>query len=291
MIRRHMPRPGVGAERIVEAINELEAQAKEVTVTAVRERLGTGSFSTIGAVVSDWRQQRAKETRAPVPEPPEGMRGWVSQLWTEAWNGAMKVHEPERQAFARDREEFERGKAEMLSEIARLEAQLDQEKEQTAKAVAVLTAERDRYRADLDQVRGSLAEAQGVLGEARKRIEEEEGRNRELTERFLAEQGKAQAESAQLKAHLLSLTSQLDVEKDRAARTEKTLTAERDRLRQELAAAQTSLGAAEGALGEARKRIDQEQERNRELSERVIAEAAKAQSLAARLTELEKDED
>lgn len=52
--------------------------------------------------------------------------------------------------------------------------------------------------------------------------------------------------------------------------------------------------AAEGALIEARKQIEREAERsalverrNQELSERVIAEAAKAQALAARVEQLE----
>ena len=234
-----MARPGVGAEKIIEAIRQLEVEGKEVTVTAVRDRLGTGSFSTIGAVVSDWRHRRAKETRTPVPEPSDSVRGLFAQLWVEAWQGAMKVHEPERQAFARDREEYERGKGEMLSEITRLEAEIDAEREQTTKALAELTAERDRYRAELGQVRGSLAASEGALGEARKRIAEEEHRNRDLS----AESAKAQA----------------------------------------------LLGSVEGALGEARDQVKREQERNRELAERVIAEAARAQSLAARLAELEED--
>src|SRR3954470_24780452 len=101
---RCMARPGVGTERIEEVIRQLETEGIEPTVTAVRERLGSGSFSTIGAVLSDWRQSRAKETRPAVPEPSDSVRGLFGQLWAEAWNSAMKVHEPEREAFARDRQ-------------------------------------------------------------------------------------------------------------------------------------------------------------------------------------------
>ncbi len=113
----------------MEVIHELEAQGKEVTVTAVRERLGTGSFSTIGAVLTEWRREKALEVRPAVPEPPEAMRHIFTQLWVEAWTAAMRVHEPERQAFARDRQEHERIKGEMMTEIARLEAELDAVKE------------------------------------------------------------------------------------------------------------------------------------------------------------------
>ncbi len=53
-----------------------------------------------------------------MPEPADSVRGLFGQLWAEAWNSAMKVHEPERQAFARDRKEYEPTKAEMLSDWA-----------------------------------------------------------------------------------------------------------------------------------------------------------------------------
>src|SRR4051812_4502896 len=134
-----MARPGVGAERILDTIKELEAQGREATVTAVREQLGSGSFTTIGAVLADWRQGRAQETRPAVPEPPESVRVLFGQLWTEAWNAALRVHEPERQAFARDRQDYERGKGEMLAEIARLEAELEAAKESGARTVQELT--------------------------------------------------------------------------------------------------------------------------------------------------------
>src|SRR5262245_52336534 len=150
---RFMARPGVGAERIAEVIRQLEAEGIEPTVTAIRERLGSGSFSTIGAVLSDWRQSRANEARPAVPEPSDPVRGLFGQLWAEVWNSAMKVHEPERQAFARDRQEYERTKAEMLSEIERLEAEFEKEKQTAARTIEVLTDERDRLAGELQAAR------------------------------------------------------------------------------------------------------------------------------------------
>src|SRR3954465_3296901 len=116
-----MARPGVGTERIVEVIKELEASGREATATAVRERLGAGSYSTIAAVLTDWRREKASETRSPTPELPDGVRQLLTPLWAEAWKAAMSVHEPERQAMARERQEHERTKSEMVAEIARLE--------------------------------------------------------------------------------------------------------------------------------------------------------------------------
>jgi hypothetical protein len=150
-------RPGVAAERIVEIIKELEAQGQEATVTTVRKRLGnTGSYSTIGAVLSDWRERKAGQDRPSVPEAPELVRLLSHRVWEEAWSGAMKTYEPERQAFARERQESERTKAEMLAEIARLEADLETERNASAQATQAHAAERDGLREEVQNVRASL---------------------------------------------------------------------------------------------------------------------------------------
>jgi transketolase len=188
-----MARPGVGVEKITEAIRELEARGKEPTVTAIRERLGSGSYSTIGAVLADWRRERASEARPAVPESPDIVRNMVNQLWAEAWNGVMRVHEPERQAFQRERQEHERTKGEMLAEIARLEGELEAERERGAKAVESITTERDQFREEAQTVRASLAAAEGALNESRNRVEREEEKNRELSERVIAEAARRQS--------------------------------------------------------------------------------------------------
>lgn len=208
-----MARPGLGPERIIEVIRELEAVGREVTVTAVRERLGSGSFSTIGTVVADWRREKASGARPAIPEPPEGVRAAYSHLWAEAWKAAMAVHEPERQAFATERQERERARAEMTSEIARLENELDAEKERAGNAFRNLEEEfqsvnheRDAFRDEVQEVRTALAAAEGALQEARKQVEREaersartEERVAELSERLIAEAAKAQALAARIK--------------------------------------------------------------------------------------------
>src|SRR5512135_2064168 len=116
-----MARPGVGTEKIIQVIREVEAAGREPTATSVRERLGSGSYTTIAAVLADLRREKASQMRAEIPEPPEGLRHLFTQLWAEAWKAALNVHEPERQAFARARAEHGQITSEMAAEIARLE--------------------------------------------------------------------------------------------------------------------------------------------------------------------------
>jgi chromosome segregation ATPase len=173
-----MARPGVGTERITEVIRELEAQGKEPTVTVVRERLGQGSFSTIGAVLADWRRERASESRPAVPEPPESVRHLVTQLWAEAWTGALKTHEPERQAFQRERQDAERTKGEMLAEIARLEGEVSRvESEREAAKDAATKVREDLEREQVGRARAEStaetlqAELAELRAESRKTLE------------------------------------------------------------------------------------------------------------------------
>lgn len=76
-----MARPGIGTEKIIEVIRELEATGREPTATAVREQLGSGSYSTIAAVLADWRREKARDTETPIPEPPDSVRHLLSHLW------------------------------------------------------------------------------------------------------------------------------------------------------------------------------------------------------------------
>jgi hypothetical protein len=119
-----MGRPGIEPDKIREVTNELETEGMAASVTSIRERLGSGSYSTIGAVLDEWRRERAEAVLPTVPAIPERVMHLVERLWAEAWKAADAVHEPERQAFQRERAEHERLRAGMGQETARLEAEL-----------------------------------------------------------------------------------------------------------------------------------------------------------------------
>jgi hypothetical protein len=51
-----MGRPGIEPDKIRKVISELDAEGKAMSVTSIRERLGNGSYSTIGAVLNSSTQ-------------------------------------------------------------------------------------------------------------------------------------------------------------------------------------------------------------------------------------------
>src|SRR5512135_638428 len=149
---------GVEPERVREVIKELEAERKQASFTAIRERLGGGSYSTIAAVLAEWRKEQAEAVRPAVPAMPEALTHLLGHLWVEAWKAADSVHEPERQAREREAIEHEKLRAEMGQEIARLEAELTQvEAERESARVALRKAEEE-----LEQERVERAKAENT---------------------------------------------------------------------------------------------------------------------------------
>jgi hypothetical protein len=75
-----MPRNGVSREQVVKAAEQLGAQGRPVTVTAVRALLGqTGSYTTISGHLKAWREQR---TGTQVPrELEQSLLGLVQRVW------------------------------------------------------------------------------------------------------------------------------------------------------------------------------------------------------------------
>lgn len=155
-----MARPGITPERIREIIKQLEAERADVTVTALRERLGTGSYSTLGAVLNDWRQEQARAARPAIPEAPENLAHLLRHLWAEAWKAADASHEPERQVFARERQEHEKARQELAEEVRRLEEELERvgvDGESCREALA-------KQHQELEAAERELAKATGAVG-------------------------------------------------------------------------------------------------------------------------------
>src|SRR5512133_3569341 len=167
---RGMGRPGIEQSKIREVIDELDAEGKAISVTSIRERLGSGSYSTLGAVLAAWRRERAEAFPPTVPAIPEGVTRLVGHLWAEAWKAADSVHEPERQTFQRERAEHEQLRAEKDQEIARLEAEqsrVEAERESARAALAKAGEELERERVERAKAEATGRTLQAELTELR----------------------------------------------------------------------------------------------------------------------------
>lgn len=110
-------------EQINTVADEIKDQDKNPSPNAVRDILGTGSFSTIKKMLDIWKAQATEEEKIPVPPVPDFAHQLLKRLHKELYLQNHLLMENERLLLEATRQEFEVDKAEMLSEIARLEEQ------------------------------------------------------------------------------------------------------------------------------------------------------------------------
>lgn len=66
-----MARQGISKAQVYTAAAELREEGIAPTVQAVRERIGSGSYSTINTHLADWKAENAAQAVADIPAMPE----------------------------------------------------------------------------------------------------------------------------------------------------------------------------------------------------------------------------
>jgi colicin import membrane protein len=132
------------------ACAELDAEGKKPTATAVRERIGYGSYQTILRHVATWLERDPEDDEGPVeiPEPPQS---FLQQQWATAYTAAWRL---------------------LNEEHARLKEDLAQNREQ----LDALTADADRLQDMLDkcnQARRTEQQGREAADEAAAKAREE----------------------------------------------------------------------------------------------------------------------
>jgi chromosome segregation ATPase len=181
-----MARAGITQEQVLEAAQALLEEGITPTVAAVRERLGSGSYTTISAHLAEWRSQN---TQAPanIPEMPERVRTALNQVWAQAAAAAQEGLETQRQALEAMRRELDKERADMGAEIERLERAQEQAQEQ------------------IEHLRASFTEAQTTNREAQAQLLELKVENARLGERASSAEGRG----AELREQVQGLQQQL----------------------------------------------------------------------------------
>lgn len=264
-----MARSGVTYDDVQRAIDELLAQGESPSVQKVRERLGTGSFTTISDHLREWRQRRAQNRDVP---PPRGMPAALQELAEGLWRQAQ---ESANEALAHYREEADRRTEEARESAAEArrvaedaeqrEAALAQHLAGTEARLGSLSAELARREAELEarekqetRLATRLAELESLLA-----------RHREEAQR-LADEHRQALEAAEA-AH----RERLAREEQRHESAESRLMALLDQARQERQALEKAaagreaqlekrLERLEGQLQEAHGRLAEEEKRHRE---------------------------
>lgn len=286
-----MARPGITEQEVIDAAEALTQAGEAVTVAAVREVIGSGSFSTINTYLTKWKDAAGGRKADGVPEMPENVGRAMRQLWGVAWKEAQDGLRIERDALEAARRDMERERRDMAQEIARLETQTEGQGEEIRQQAAALAeketalgsantanqnlmlenARLDERVKAAENTRDSLTQTNAALSarldHAAQTLKQQEAAQAELTARHV----RLEEKTAQLEKALTEKTQQTDMLEKQLKETQVEASRQTEAQRQALDAAQQALKARE---------IEQV---------RLEARATAAESLAAELrSELDK---
>jgi predicted phage tail protein len=217
-------------EQIWTAADELAAEGKKATLQAVRERLGSGSYTDISAAMQTWRSSKQVGT-APIREPaPAAIAERLGEFGGEIWVAALELANgrlaAEREALEQARQEAEQTRQEAADLADQLAAELDE-----ARAEIGLQAEQLAASAgEIEQLRGELHTQTEAVATAVHRADTAEAARAELQarveqltallDREQAAHAKAEAEAKTSGEQCAELRAKLDAAERRAAEME-----------------------------------------------------------------------
>ena len=182
-------RQGISKDQVYSAADTLREEGTTPTVQAVRDRLGSGSFTTISRHLDEWKTDNAIQGTASAPEMPERVQAAFTQAWTLAAREAQSGLEDERQALKIMQRDMDTELRDMGAEIQRLEKALDDQ----IRNGEMLARERDELKQTLESTREELnalkvetARFEEQRDAARTRGDELKGQLESLQEQFTA---------------------------------------------------------------------------------------------------------
>jgi len=185
-------------DQIFSVADDIDARGQKPTLTAVREALGGGSYSTISQGMAAWRARKAAGRTGPSEPLPDALAGALSALGETVWTAALETaharYSGEREAFEQER------------------SQNDAQRQEAVELADALTAEMERLRAQLEQANVRAEMAGHALAGVREELTEEKVRAARAESRAEALEARVQtltAENERQHAHSAQLSQAL----------------------------------------------------------------------------------
>lgn len=166
----------ISKQQIFAAADVIDAAGKKPTLIAVREALGSGSFSTISDAMAEWRANSSAK-KAPIQvAAPQAITDLLSGLGSDVWSAALELANgrltSEREALKAARLQLEAETAEAAELADHLSAELDSMK-----------AERSEQDADLANLHKALEERDAAAASQTQSLASANARLEEVTMR------------------------------------------------------------------------------------------------------------
>jgi colicin import membrane protein len=242
---------GITKEQVFEAAEALLAAGLTPKVASVREKLGKGSFSTVGPLLKEWFEGNKPPEAPKKEETPKAVEDLASGMWTAALGIALESLEGERQEIENQRLEMQEEKQEavefadkLVEEVEQLRTQLQESKELLEIERAAHESTRNLWQVDqneLVQLRADYNAAVDRSNDYKGRAErnehllgKSEHENKNLLKRESEQESRiARLESglemkdAEMKHQVSTLVDELDREREKAAKAVKAAEVDR----------------------------------------------------------------
>lgn len=117
-----MARNGISYNDVKQAIDEMQSEGLNPTIAGLRERLGTGSFTTISEHLKRWRSERQQQPMVAGGSPaPDNLNSMVQAVWQQAREDATKELESYKQEIQKTLDQAESEKQEAIEQAVATE--------------------------------------------------------------------------------------------------------------------------------------------------------------------------
>lgn len=171
--------------QVFNAADQISATGQNPTVAGIRAKLGTGSYTTITAMLRQWKEQATPSEPEPSDVPPEvqdALARAAQTVWRSAQDHFARELATVKKEHGRLCTAATNQTAEALQEITRLESVLEATVTDNVKLTQALTACQDAHHATINRA----AALDAGLAAALARIEEQADLLRRLTTRDTA---------------------------------------------------------------------------------------------------------
>lgn len=118
-----MARPGICYDDVKQAARQLLEEGSHPSIQRIRERLGTGSNSTIADHLKRWQQELAETRHTALPPAlPEAVLQATTAVWQAAVEQAHTTYQEHRQQADQQVAQAEQARAEALTHLARAQS-------------------------------------------------------------------------------------------------------------------------------------------------------------------------
>jgi uncharacterized protein YydD (DUF2326 family) len=145
-------------ETIWQAADELEAEGIRPTLAAVRNKVGSGSFTTITNAMAEWRKRRQQDARTPLEPLPDEISRHVDEI-------GQRLGDIGQQLRTLGSEIWAKARALADEQLIGLRQRLDTEKEELGAQMTEAVQLADRLTEEAEDLRRQLSDYQALQAE------------------------------------------------------------------------------------------------------------------------------